>query len=220
MTALESLSAAGTVQVLLGGRLSNTVTGRGVDAPTLTLSFDPDGSGNFVALPARLGRRADGWFAWYLAPEQMPGASGPDAALRIEASAAGHSAALATLAIDPADLALVTETRTLGGRPATLKRIQGAPFRLDVTVDPLPVALEGHVHAEGDPEQPVDGATVEVVAPPGATTATDAAGDFRIAVLPVAEEITLRITHGGDTADRIFRPDFSQRINRAVFVTA
>lgn len=220
MTALESLSAAGTVQVLLGGRVSNAVTGRGVDSPALTLSFDPDGSGSFVALPARLARRADGWFAWYLAPEHMPGASGPDAALRIEASAAGHSAALATLAIDPAELTLLSETRTLGGRPVTLTRIQGAPFRLDVALDPLPVALEGHVHAAGDPEQPADGAIVEIVAPPGATTATDAAGDFRLAALPVAEEITLRITHGGDTADRIFRPDFSQRINRAVFVTA
>ena len=103
MTALESLSAAGTVQVLLGGRVSNAVTGRGVDAPSLALSFDPDGSGCFIAVPARLARRADGWFAWHLAPEQMPGASGPDAALRIEASAAGHSAALATLAIDPSD---------------------------------------------------------------------------------------------------------------------
>jgi hypothetical protein len=220
MTALESLSAAGTVQVLLGGRISNAATGRGVGAPSLALSFDPDGSGSFVAVPARLARRADGWFAWHLTPEQMPGASGPNAALRIEASAAGHSAVLATLAIDPAELALVNETRTLGGRPVTLSRIQGAPFRLDVTLDPLPVALEGHVHAAGDPEQPAGGATVEVIVPPGAATATDAAGDFRLTALPVAEAITLRITHGGDAADRIFRPDFSQRINRAVFVTA
>jgi hypothetical protein len=220
MSMLESLSAAETRQVLLSGRVSNAVTGRGVDAPALTLTFDPDGSGSFVGLPARLVRRQDGWFAYHLAPAEMPAATGTDPALRLEANATGHAAAQAVLVVAPAALALVNEARTLGGRPVTLTRLDGAPFRLDVALEPLPVALEGHVHAAGDPEQPVDGATVEIVAPLGASTATDTAGDFRIAALPVAAEITLRITSGGNPADRIFRPDFSQRINRAVFETA
>jgi hypothetical protein len=100
------------------------------------------------------------------------------------------------------------------------ERIAAAPMRIDLALDPIPVALEGHVFVEGDPDQPAGGADVEVIVPPGLATTTDAAGEFRLIALPVAAVLTIRVTHAGDASQHSFRPDFTQRINRAVFATA
>jgi hypothetical protein len=220
MNALKGLSAAAARQVLVSGRVSDSVSEHGIDGAALTLDYDPSGGGNFVAVPVRLVRHGDGWFAFHLAPEALPQPSGPAPALRLAASASRHDDAADTLAVPPADLALASATRTIAGHEVTIVRITGAPFRIDLTLDPLPVALAGHVFIEGDAEQPAAGADVEIVAPPGAATTTGADGGFRLLALPVAAELTIRVTHGGDVRNHVFRPDYSQRINRAVFVTA
>lgn len=219
MTALEALSDAGSRQVLLSVRVSDAITGRGIADAGVALAYDPSGSGAFLALPARLARRADGWFAYAIDPEAVPAPSGPSPALRVTAEAAAHQGATRTVSVDPDDLGLVQDTRTVAGHTVTSSRIDGAPFHVGIALDPAPIALEGTVYVEGDPEQPAEGATVEVVAPPGRSTTTDERGAFRITDVPVAGVVSLRITHGSTTADRSFRPDYRQRVNRAVFAT-
>ncbi|HEX8468577.1 MAG TPA: hypothetical protein VF620_12310 [Allosphingosinicella sp.] len=220
MSALKGLSAAAMSQVLVSGRLSDSVSGRGVDSAIPTLDYDPSGGGGFVAVPTRLTRHADGWFAFHLAPGAMPQPSGPAPALRLAASAPRHVDDVATFAVPPAYLALASESQPIAGHDVTIVRIAGAPFRIDLTLDPLPVALAGHVFIDGDSDQPAAGADVEIVALPGAATTTGADGAFGLLTLPVAAEVTIRITHGGDVRNHVVRPDYDQRINRAVFTTA
>jgi hypothetical protein len=216
---LKGLSAAATRQVLVAGRISDSVSTRGIDSAALTLGYDP-GTGAFVALPAHLVRNGDGWFAFHLAPELLPQPSGASPAFALAADAAGHDAAADVLAVAKTDLAPANTKRTLAGHEITLVRISGAPFRIDLTLDPLPVGLAGYVFIDGDPEQPAASADVEVVAPPGASTVTGADGSFRLLALPVTAELTIRTTRGGNVRNHKFRPDYSQRINRAVFPTA
>ena len=64
MSALNGLSAAALRQVLVSGRLSDSVSGRGIDGAMPTLDYDPSGGGDFVALAARLTSHGDGWFAF------------------------------------------------------------------------------------------------------------------------------------------------------------
>ena len=220
MSALKGLSAAAVRQVLVGGRLSSSVTGRAVEGAMPTLDYDPSGGGDFVALPARLTRQGDGWFAFHLPPEALPQPSGPTPAFRLAASAARHVDRVDTLPLAPADLALASESRTIAGHDVTIVRVSGAPFRIDLALNPLPVALAGHVFIEGDSEQPAAGADVKIVAPPGASTTTGIDGGFTLLALPVAAEVTIRVTHGGDVRNHVIRPDYDQRINRAVFATA
>jgi hypothetical protein len=207
-------------QVLVSGRLSDSVSGRGVEGAAPTLDYDPSGGGEFVPLPARLTRHGDGWFSFHLAPGSMPQPSGPTPALRLAASAARHADSVAILAIAPADLALATDTKSIAGHEVKIERLDGAPFRIDLLLEPLPVALAGHVFVEGDSEQPASGADVVIVAPPGAAAKTGGDGAFGLLALPVAAEVTVEVTHEGDVNTHIIRPDFDQRINRAVFATA
>jgi hypothetical protein len=220
VSALKGLSAAAVSQVLVSGRLSDSMSGRGIDGPSPALAYDPSGDGDFVPVPARLVRHGDGWFAFHLAPEGMPQPTGPSPTLRISASADRHVDAVAAAVVPPADLALSSEIRTIAGHEVTIVRIAGAPFRIDLTLDPLPVALAGHVFVEGDSDQPAVGAGVEIVLPAGASTTTGADGSFGLPTLPVAPEVTVEVTHGGDVSQHLIRPDYDQRINRAVFATA
>ncbi|HEX8309321.1 MAG TPA: hypothetical protein VF645_12975 [Allosphingosinicella sp.] len=220
MSALKGLSAAALTQVLVSGRVSDAMSGRGLDGAAPILDFDPSGSGGFVSLPARLTRHGDGWFAFHLAPGAMPQPSGPTPTLRLAASAARHVDGLATVAVPPADLALASEEQTIAAHDVTIVRIAGAPFRIALTLDPLPVALAGHVFIDGDSDQPAAGADVEIVVPPGASTTTGADGGFGLLTLPVAAEVTVKVTHGGEVRNHVVRPDYDQRINRAVFTTA
>lgn len=218
---LSSLSATNASQVLVSGRATDAVSGRGIGGAGLTLAYDPVGDGAFAALPARLGQHDDGWFSFHLAPGQLRAPAGSAApVLRVSASAPGHDDGIGELAVTPAQLAVEQESRIVAGQLATFNRLHGGPFRIDMTLAPLAVALDGVVFEGGDPDHPASDAKIAVLAPVGEETVTDAEGGFRIEALPVAATVTIRITHGGAEVDHVVRPNFTQRINRAVFATA
>ena len=220
MSAVEGLSGMAGRQILVSGRCSDAISDRGIDGASLTLDYDPSGGGTFIPLPAELVRRGDGWFGFHIPPSFLPQPSGATPALRLAAVAPGHGDAAATLPISPEALDLAEETRSLAGHEVTIVRIDGAPFRIDLVLDPLPVALAGYVLVEGDSEQPAAGAEIKVIDPAGPVTIADGDGSFRLLALPVAAEMTIRVSHDGDSRDHFFRPDYAQRINRAVFATA
>jgi hypothetical protein len=218
VNALSAISGAGPQQALVVGRVADLVTGRGVAGAVLTLAYDPTGAGSFAGLPARLGGRDDGWFVFHLAPTVLR-LAGAAPVLRVSAIASGYTGASGEVAVSPADLALEVDNVVLAGQPAALERLHGAPFRIDIDLAPLPVALEGFVFQGGDPDNPIAGAQVAAFAPAGQSTNTAVDGAFRIAALPVAAQVTIRVTAGGVDTDFPVRPDFSQRTNRAVFAT-
>lgn len=215
--ALASLSDPGGRQLLVTGRIADAVSGRGIDDAALSLAYDAAGSGAFRPLRAVLARRADGWFAFHLAPRHLPPPIGAFPALRLAVEAARHTGAVRTIAAPPADLAIAEETRMVLGHPVSFARIAGAPFRQSVALDPRPVALEVTVLVAGDPADPAIGATVEMLTLPGGSALTDASGSASFAALPVVAAATFRVTRGGTVSQHVVRPDFALPVNRVVF---
>lgn len=214
---LRSPSDPGSRQAIVSGRIADAVSMGAIAGYALSLSYDPGGTGDFRALPALLAQRDDGWFAFNIDPAILPPASGDAPALRLAASAPRHASATATLVLTADDVAIERPERTVLGWPIRAPRIARAPFRQDILLAPDPVALEGIVLLGGDPDTPAAGATVTVLDPAGDSVETDPAGRFRIAALPPAARVTLRIVHGADSADHPIRPDPAEPLNRAVF---
>lgn len=215
--ALKAVSDPGGRQLLVTGRVADSISGRGLADAVIGLDYDAAGTGRFRPLPALLAKRDDGWFGFHLAPRLLPPATGANPALRLSISAPRHAGAARTITPAPADLALATVDRTIFGYPVRVAHIAGAPFHQTVTLTPLPVALEVTVLASGDPASPVGGATVEMLTPPGATMVTDALGGCRFAPLPVAAAVAFRVTRGGRVSQHSFRPNFNQPVNGTVF---
>lgn len=215
--ALKAASDPGGRQLLVSGRIADSISGRGLAEVTIAVDYDAAGSGQFRPLPALLARRDDGWFGFHLAPRLLPAPTGANPALRLSVSAPRHAGAVRTIGVSPGQLALATSERTIFGHPVRIERIAGAPFAQSIELDPKPVALAITVLVSGDPASPAGGATVELLTPPGATLVTDAEGRGHFAALPVTGALSFRVTRGPKVSQHQYRPDFSQPVNRVLF---
>jgi len=215
--AFKAASDPGGRQMLVTGRLADSISGRGIADAQVVLDYDAAGSGQFRPLPAMLAKRDDGWFGFHLAPRLLPPPTGANPVLRLSISASRHAGAVRTIALAAADLALAVSERTIFGHPIQIERIAGAPFNEAIVLTPQPVALEVTVLVSGDPASPASGATVELLTAPGASILTDATGSCRFAPLPVAESVAFRVTRGPRISQHGYRPDFGQPVNRTVF---
>lgn len=217
---LLSLDTPALRQALVTGRFTDRVTARGIETFDARLEYQLPGPDTaFEPLPARLQRSRGGYFAFHLDPgREMPRFEGAtQVSLRVTWLAPGREVISQTVQIDAADLGVVPEEVVLDGRTARIEKVAGAPFDFSESVDPAPVALAGHVLRDHDPDTPAAGATIEVTDPTSTAIATaDAAGWFRIDALPVAAQVTLRVTDGANTAETVIRPDFGTPVNETV----
>ena len=214
--ALRQVSDPGGRQLLVTGRVADAISGRGI-AAEIALDYDAAGDGGFRPLPAELARRADGWFAFHLAPRHLPPPTGAAPALRLTITAPGHAGAVRTIAVAPVELALEEATRTVAGHPVTLQRIVGAPFRQSAQLSPHAVALDVVVLEAADPASPIAGATVEMLTLPGGSQVTGSDGGCRFSPLPVVAAVEFRVTRGQQVTQHRVRPAFDRPLNRAVF---
>jgi len=217
---LLSLDAPALRQALVTGRFTDRVTGRGIEILDVRLEYQlPGPDTEFKPLQARLQRSRGGYFAFHLDPgREMPRFEGvSQISLRVTWLAPGREAVSQTVQVDAADLAIVTEQVDIDGQTAQIEKVAGAPFDFSASVDPAPVALAGHVLRDHDPDAPAAGASIEVIDPTSTATATaDAVGWFRVDALPVAAQVTLRVTDGANAAEHVIRPDFSTPVNETV----
>ncbi|WP_108258374.1 hypothetical protein [Mangrovicoccus ximenensis] len=211
MSAVLASARLSARQVLVRGRIGETITGRSFDGVGVELRAVQDGV--TVPLPVSLAMKPGGWYAAHLAPGRVwpvfPAA--PGVTLEAEISVPGRAPVVVSQAVDPADLALVAEPRQAGETAVEVERIAGAPFRFDLSLSPLPVALSGTVIRDHDPDDPFPG--VSVSAPGGLPVVTDAAGQFFIAELPVLETMLLSLDGGSGITEIPFRPDYARRVN-------
>jgi hypothetical protein len=215
---LRALDGPVVREALVTGRVRDALTGVGLGAE-LALAWRVGASAAFRPVPARLARRGDGRFAYHADPARLP-AIDPAAtvALRLTTTVAGREPVEATRTTSGAAWALTPKTAPTSGGAVSWDGLAAPVAAFDVAVVPRAVALEGRVLRDHDPTTPAAGAVLAIVDPPEPLTATaDAAGFFRLAALPTAALVTLRITHGGDARDVAYRPDYQARINRAVF---
>ncbi|MCU0827104.1 MAG: carboxypeptidase-like regulatory domain-containing protein [Tabrizicola sp.] len=131
----------------------------------------------------------------------------------------GYQAANLQVVLTAADLQRSLLAVVLGGEPAELPQYRNLPITRNIALLPRPVALKGRVADAEDPGVPLAGATVRVTAPvPSGPVQTNALGFFSLPAVPVAAEITLRISAPNySPSDISYRPDFNQPINQGAF---
>ncbi len=198
-------------QVLVRGRIGETITGRGLEGASVELRAVQGGT--TALLPVAMAMKPGGWYAAHLAPGRVwpVFAPVPDVTLEAEIAVPGRAPVILSQSVAPAELALVREPRTIGGTAVEVERIAGAPFAFDLDVPPLPVALAGTVIRDNDPADPFAGVSVSALGV--APVFTDAAGKFFIAGLPVLETVLLSLDGGSGPVGFPFHPDYARRVN-------
>lgn len=217
---LVALDTPALRQAIVSGRVADAITGAGLDVHTAELHYNiPAISSDWVAFPAQFCSSTGGWFSfqsdpWRTALEFVGIAQ---VNLRVRFGLIGRPEAERIVLVDTDQLRTEDANVTIGGKPAVVKRIPGAPFEFSLSLDPAPVALAGYVLRDNDPAAPAPSASVSILDPASATTATtDASGWFRLDALPLANTVTIRAADGGNTVDQVVHPDFSKPVNETV----
>jgi hypothetical protein len=198
-------------QNLATGRVSETITGRGLAVASASLSARI-GAGPLRPLAARFLARPEGYFAFSILPgRDMPDFSAaPAVTLRAEFELAARPPAVSESTMAGAALALIETKRKVAGQDVTLRTVKTAPVDLSVAVEPAAVALRGIVLRKHDPGEPVAGVKVQAAA---AQALTDAQGRFFLPALPVLAEVVLQLTENAIVTNLPFRVDYSQAVN-------
>ena len=201
-------------QVLVKGRVSETLTGRGLSQFDLMLDLIR-GSGTHQ-LPVEPAIKPQGYFGLSMSGpgSDMVLPAAEPVTLRLSVTLPDGRARSVEIALTGADLTPVNQPFSIGGGTQTALTVPAAPVRLDCAFDPLPVTLFGTVIANNDPAVPVAGATITA----GTLSDTsDARGNFRLGPLPLLASLDVSIIQGPDSETFAFRPDFTTRTNTAIF---
>jgi hypothetical protein len=196
-------------QIILAGQITDAISaGRPRARPVVEVSGPP-------GLLLRLAE--DGRYAVSAQPAIAMPLVGDRVTLDLRAE--GYQVASVQVVLTAADLQRSVLAVALGGEPAEQPHYRNLPLTRNIALLPRPVALKGRVADADDPAVALGGATVRVTAPvPSGPVQTDGMGFFSLPAVPVAAEITLRVTAANySAADISYRPDFNQPINHGAF---
>jgi hypothetical protein len=200
-------------QILLRGRLSNLLTDAGIaDA---VLQIDTRQGGDWTRVPFSLRQQNGGWFAIAARMTEISARLqlGVATSFRVIATHPDFVTGEATLDLTPAQFSQATGSVDIGGTTVPTAAIAGAPFVLDLQLEPRPVMLAGLVTRDNDAAQPVAGADVTIAGTGGSTVSTDADGRFRFAAVPLALALDVSTTDGTRTSAQIHVVDFARPVN-------
>lgn len=215
----------GMRQALASGRVSDSISGRGLDAFGAALHYSFGGkSGVF---PTTVTHKTDGWYALQLVPGMhMPELVGAGAVtLTVQITVPGRAPLEISQVVDSSRLAVVRSSLFIKGSTVAVYGLAGAPVEFSVAVPPRPVALSGKVVRNHDVEDPVLGVVVRAHGgsivgpldveplPDGPTAVSDAGGRFFLAPLPVAKTVTVTAIEGEKHRRTVIRPDYSTPVN-------
>ena len=209
MIHLPDTELAGT-QVLVCGRVFDSISGRGVDRFTVTLTYThKDGSGR---LPLRLQHRADGWYALVADASLLPDFTGVGTVtLTARVDRPGRDPVGLSHDVEEAAFVRARTPAVIGGTPVVLTTVPAAPFTFSAAIAPQPVALVGVLVRDNDPSAPVAGR--EVAVDGGQPVETDEAGRFFVPALPVKAAVTITVANTPQVVTHPFRPDYDHRVN-------
>ena len=214
-------------QALVSGQVRDLVSGLPVTRGlTLELWYRPKpGAGDDAPdyRPARLYRNITeaGYFSFTASGGSVFGDRSPmpDMQFRLDVSAPRYQPFSHEFELDSAKLTSTEESRDLAGHSRQITRIAGPFEDLTLTLSPAPLRLTGQVLMDGDPDTPLANADVTVSAPESRpTVTTDTGGFFSIDNLPLAREITLTFSDGGDDQDQTLVLDYRQPVNTRRFI--
>lgn len=207
----RAAAAAGLRQVLACGRVSDAVSGRGLEGFDVALRHSSDaGSGAF---PARIVRKPGGWYALHLVPaRQMPAPAGTgEVTLVARFTVPGRLPVEEVQVVDRSWFAVSRRQLPVGGRVLLVDGVDGAPWSVSVAVAPPPVALRGMVVRDHDAGSPAAGVSVAVPGVP--PVVTDPGGRFHLPALPVAHAVQLTLTAEDQRTVVTLRPDHDRPVN-------
>ena len=211
MTLTLSPIAPALRQVLIFGRVREAITGRALNDGVLSAHYVQGPRNGDLDLTLEI--KPGGWFAFQGDPARnVPDFSGGgDVTLSVRIAYADRPPVEATLTRPEAELQISATPVTVDGDILTVQSVSGAPFEINLVVPVRPVALEGVLIRDFDPEVPAVGVTVTTPGVP--PVVTDLAGRFFIPALPAAETVVLSFDDGGTLADHSFQPDFADAKN-------
>jgi len=220
---LRSIDTVVTHQALIVGQVADGLTGRqtlypfdvelryqtGVGQPTqrfpLTPRFASGGLFVFPGLPTTA------------FPRLSPGET---LELRLAVSAPRYQPQEIDITLTDVDLALIDESLNAGTLTATASVLDAPLVEQTFALLPEPIHLGGRVVNADDPQQPVPNAEVRVTAPEArGPVATGAEGFFTLQNLPVAQEITVRVSAlvGFRPFETTVTLDYREPVNRVTF---
>ena len=204
-------TTAGLRQVLACGRVSDAVSGRGLEAFDVALRYSSGaGSGAF---PVRTVHKPGGWYARHLVPaRQMPAPAGAgEVTLVARFTVPGRLPVEEVQVVERSWFAVTRRELSVSGRALLVDGVNGAPWSVSVAVAPQPVALRGTVVRDHDADSPAPGVSVAVRGVP--PVVTDSGGRFHLPALPVAQAVQLTLTAGDQHNVVKIRPDHDRPLN-------
>lgn len=214
-------------QALVSGQVRDQVSGLPVTRGlTLELWYRPKPEAGDDApdyRPAGLYRNitGDGYFSFSASGGSVFGDRSPmpDMQLRLAIFAPGYQPLSHEFELESARLTSTEESLDLAGQSRQVTRISGPFDDLTLTLSPAPLRLTGQLLLDGDPDTPLANADVTVSAPESRpTVTTDTGGFFSIGNLPLAREITLTFSDGGDDQNQSLVLDYRQPVNNRRFI--
>jgi hypothetical protein len=219
---ITHVSSIISAQVLFRGRAFDALTNTAPrNRPAVTLFYQtPPGQ---PQRPYPLAPRvyADGTFVFGGDPNRaLPQpVAGETLDLRLTISALGYQIRSFDFSLDENDLGRTEVDRELNGRTEHVRLLDTPLWEQDVALDPIPVHLYGRVVHADDMDTPIENAQVRLTAPETrGPFATDANGAFAILDLPLALQVSVRITRAGfATLEDIIHLDYRRPINQHQF---
>jgi hypothetical protein len=219
LTAVDSLV---TRQVFITGLIQDALSGRPTLNPAaISLQFQAAPQRPY---PLQLRQAPGGFYAFFGDPHTaLPVLTAPDTLdLQLVVTAARYQPATIPISLTAAELGLAELSRTIEGQAVMLPRRTGLPRTIDIALLPLPLSLVGRVVHADDPAEPVVGAAISVTAPgPAGPVTSGANGNYSLTNLPIAEEITVVVTHPSfSELTTTLRLDYRQPVNEQHFSLA
>jgi len=218
MTSLRVAEVGVTQQALISGQVINALTGHGVGN-----SFSVDVDMRLPAMsefqPVKMKQKisAGGYFVFYANPvDVLPLNLAVDDSveIRIAINAPGYTSAEEIVVVDGASITPSDVAVDMVGEVFELPLIDAPLLHRVISLQPVAVGVQGVVIEDNDLENPVAGASVQVIAPDVLpAVSTDSSGRYRIENLPVVESVTIRAELSLETSSVDHVIDYSTPLN-------
>lgn len=198
--ALRSVELGVAQQALVTGQVIDAVTGSGITPDVMSLQMRFPGETQYRNVPANLRLASAGYFSFSgIAARVFPQNLDPsdELELRFNVSAYSYSSLQITVLVAAAAIVAPPATAELGNDELALRLIAAPVVHQVLTLAPVQVGINGLVIGDHDPNSPLEGASIQVIAPiVQPAVLSNSQGRFRINALPLAQSVTLQVELG------------------------
>lgn len=211
--ALRSAELGVARQALITGQIVDSLTGSGVAPDSLGLEMKLPGESVYRAVPVNCRLGAGGYFTFHgVAVHAFPQSLEVDEELELRFTVIANSYTALQISAQVAASAItaLATSSEIGGHVLEMRIVSAPVLHQVLEISPLPVGINGLVISDHDLASPLEGASVQVIAPVvQPAVLSNEQGRFRINALPLAQSVTLQVELG----------DISTTINHVIDYT-